>query len=78
MKINQDMINDNYISYNNLDKFKCDENPELLNLEKKLDPFSLDVNYNYATNLCSNKNQLPDINLDLSKIAQHYKNPHLS
>ena len=78
MKINQDMINDNYISYNNLDKFKCDENPELLNLEKKLDPFSLDVNYNYATNLYSNKNQLPDINLDLSKIAQHYKNPHLS
>ena len=48
MKINKEMINKNTISYNNLDSLKCDENPNLINIEKKFDPFSLDKNYNYA------------------------------
>ena len=73
MQINKDMIN-NSISYNNLDKFKCEDSPDFLNLEKKFDPFSLDKNYNYALNISLNKNELPDINLDLSKIALHFKN----
>jgi ubiquitin-protein ligase E3 A len=74
MKINKEMINKNTISYNNLDSLKCDENPNLINIEKKFDPFSLDKNYNYAINIFLNKNELPDINLDLSKIAQNFKN----
>ena len=61
-------------SYDNWDKFKCDENEEFLFLEKKFDPFSIDKGYNYASNMALNKNELPDINLDLSKIIQYYKN----
>ena len=73
LKINTEM-NEKYNSYDHLDKFKCLENEELLNLEKKFDPFSLDINYNYAINIINSKNSLPDINLDLSKIIAYYKN----
>ena len=61
-------------SYDNWDKFKCDENAEFLVLEKKFDPFSIDKGYNYATKMTLNENALPDINLDLSKIVEFYKN----
>ena len=64
----------NKYSYDNWDKFKCDENEEYLYLEKKFDPFSIDKGYNYATNMALNKNELPEINLDLTKIIQYYKN----
>ena len=64
----------NKYSYDNWDKFKCDENEEYLYLEKKFDPFSIDKGYNYATNMTLNKNELPEINLDLTKIIQYYKN----
>ena len=64
----------NKYSYDNWDKFKCDENEEFLFLEKKFDPFSIDKGYNYATNMTLNKNELPEINLDLTKIIQYYKN----
>ena len=64
----------NKYSYDNWDKFKCDENEEFLILEKKFDPFSIDKGYNYATNMTLNKNELPEINLDLTKIIQYYKN----
>ena len=68
-------MNDKY-SYDNWDKFKCDENEQFIILEKKFDPFSIDKGYNYASNMASNNgnNTLPDINLDLSKIIQYYKN----
>ena len=69
MKLNQEMIN-KYNTYDNLDKFICDENPDILKLEKKFDIFSVNLNYNYALNMT----QLPDINLDLSKIVKYYKN----
>ena len=69
MLINQSMINV-YNTYDNLDKFICNENEEILKLEKKFDSFSINLNYNYL----SNKNQLPDINLDLTKIVKYYKN----
>ena len=72
MKTEQEM-NKKY-SYDNWDKFKCDENTEFLVLEKKFDPFSIDKGYNYACNMASNKNVLPDINLDLSKIQEFYQN----
>ena len=74
MKINKELINKKNIIYNNLDSLKCLDNPDFINLEKKFDPFSLDKNYNYAINLFSNKNELPDINLDLSKMSQNFKN----
>ena len=72
MKIEQEM--NNKYSYDNWDKFKCNENTEFLILEKKLDPFSIDKGYNYASNMNLDINILPDINLDLSKISQYYKN----
>ena len=71
MKIEQEMTKK--YSYDNWDKFKCDENTDLLVLEKKFDPFSIDKGYNYASNMALNKNVLPDINLDLSKIVEFYK-----
>ena len=74
MKINKELINKKNIIYNNLDSLKCLDNPDFINLEKKFDPFSLDKNYNYAINLFSNKNELPDINLDLSKMSKNFKN----
>ena len=77
VKINTEM-NEKYNSYDHLDKFKCLENEELLNLEKKFDPFSLDINYNYAINIINSKNSLPDINLDLSKIISYYKNSKIN
>ncbi len=76
-KINVEM-NSKYNSYDHLDKFKCQENEELLNLEKKFDPFSIDINYNYAINIINSKNSLPDINLDLSKIISYYKNSKIN
>ena len=73
MKINIEM-NSKYNSYDHLDKFQCIENENILNIEKKFDPFSLDINYNYAINIINVKNSLPNINLDLLKIIQYYKN----
>ena len=71
MKIEQEMTNK--YSYDNWDKFKCDDNENYLILEKKFDIFSIDKGYNYAYNMSLNKNELPDINLDLSKIVEYYK-----
>ena len=56
MKIEQEMTKK--YSYDNWDKFKCDENTDLLVLEKKFDPFSIDKGYNYASNMALNKNVL--------------------
>ena len=50
MKINEEM-NSKYNTYDHLDKFKCIENEEILNLEKKLNSFSKDKNYDYALNI---------------------------
>ena len=71
MKIEQEMTNK--YSYDNWDKFKCDENENFLILEKKFDIFSVDKGYNYACNMALNRKELPDINLDLSKIVEYYK-----
>ena len=74
MKINLDTINNKSSSLDNLDEFLCNDSPDILNIENKFDPFSIEQTYNYANNLISNKNELPDINLDLSKIVHYYKN----
>jgi hypothetical protein len=73
MKINSEM-NLKYSTYDHLDKLQCIEDENILNLEKKFDPFSIDKNYNYAINIINVKNSLPSINLDLSKIIEYYKN----
>ena len=73
MKLNEEM-NSKYNTYDHLDKLKCIEEEEILNIEKKFDPFSIDKNYNYATNMANEKNSLPNINLNLSKIVEFYKN----
>jgi hypothetical protein len=72
-KINKEM-NEKYNSFNHLDKLQCIEEEEILKLEKKFDPFSIDKSYNYLINIIKLKNCLPDINLDLSKIMEFYKN----
>ena len=46
MKINSEM-NLKYSTYDHLDKLQCIEDENILNLEKKFDPFSIDKNYNY-------------------------------
>lgn len=38
MKVNEEM-NSKYNTYDHLDKFKCNEDEEILNLEKKFDSF---------------------------------------
>ena len=50
------------------------ENTEFLILEKKFDPFSINKGYNYGSIMNMDINELPDINLDLSKITEYYKN----
>ena len=72
-KVNKEM-NEKYNSFNHLDKLQCIEEEEILNLEKKFDPFSIDKSYNYLINIIKLKNCLPDINLNLSKIMEFYKN----
>ena len=71
-KINVEM-NSKYNSYDHLDKLKCIANEEFINMEKKLDKFSIDVNYNYAVSLLDNKHLLPKINIDLKKLIAHHK-----
>ena len=66
-------MNSKYNSINHLDKLKCVENEEILNLEKKFENFSVDCNYNYAINILDNKHSLPSINIDLSKLISYYK-----
>ena len=73
MKINSEM-NLKYNTYDHLDKLQCIEDENILNIEKKLDQFSIDQNYNYAINIVNVKNSLPKINIDLSKIIEYYKN----
>ena len=44
-----------------------------MKIEKKFENFSVDINYNYATNLLENKPYLPKINIDLGKLIEYYK-----
>ena len=66
-------MNSKYDTYDHIDRLKCIEDEEILNLEKKLDYFSKDKNYDYALNIINSECSLPNINLDLSKIIEFYK-----
>ena len=66
-------MNTKYNSFDHLDKLKCIEKEDILNLEKKFETFSIDSNYDYAINILNNKNSLPNINIDLSKLIAYYK-----
>ena len=72
MNVNAE-TNEKYFSFDHLDKLKCVENDEILNIEKKFETFSIDINYNYAKNILEKKQALPDANFDLSKIIIYYK-----
>ena len=72
MKLNTDM-NTKYNSYDHLDKLKCVENDEIINIEKKFEEFSIDINYDYAKIMLENRQVLPNVNIDLSKIITFYK-----
>jgi len=72
MNVNAE-TNEKYFSFDHLDKLKCVENDEILNIEKKFETFSIDINYNYAKNILEKKQALPDVNFDLSKIITYYK-----
>ena len=77
VKVNTEM-NSKYNSYDHLDKLKCIDDEDILALEKKLEPFSIDSDYNYAINIINSKDSLPDVNIDLSKIVKFYKNTNIS
>ena len=72
MKVNSEM-NTKYNSYDHLDKLKCVENDEIINIEKKFEAFSIDINYDYAKIMLENKEVLPNVNIDLSKVIAFYK-----
>lgn len=72
MKVNSEM-NTKYNSYDHLDKLKCIENDEIINIEKKFEAFSIDINYDYAKIMLENKEVLPNVNIDLSKVIAFYK-----
>ena len=66
-------LNTKYDTIDNLDKLKCIENVDILNIEKKFEAFSVDINYDYSKNILDNKHVLPNINIDLSKLISYYK-----
>jgi len=66
-------MNTIYNSYDHLDKLKCVENDEIINIEKKFEEFSIDINYDYAKIILENRQVLPNVNIDLSKIIAFYK-----
>ena len=72
MKVNSEM-NSKYNTYDHLDKLKCIENEEIINIEKKFENFSIDNNYNYAINIIDNKSIMPKINIDLQKLIAYHK-----
>ena len=71
-------MNSKYNTYNHLDKMKCIENEEIINIEKKFEKFSVDNNYNYAKNIIDNKPLMPNINIDLSKLIGYHKSTNTS
>ena len=66
-------MNKNNRTYDRLDKLKCVENDEIINIEKKFETFSIDINYDYAKIILENNQVLPNVNIDLSKIIAFYK-----
>ena len=53
---------------------KCVDDEKFLEIEKKLESFSIEANYDYGINLVEDAQSLPKINIDLSKLIAYYKN----
>ena len=66
-------MNNKYNTYDHFDKLKCVENVEIFEIEKKFENFSVEPNYDFATNLVEENQCLPKINIDLSKLIAFYK-----
>ena len=66
-------LNSKYDTFDHLDKLTCIANDDILNIEKKFETFSVDLNYDYAKNILDNKHSLPNVNIDLSKLITYYK-----
>ena len=66
-------MNKKYNSYDHLSKLKCVENLEIIGIEKKFEFFSVENDYDYGVNILDEKQCLPKINIDLSKLISFYK-----
>ena len=66
-------MNEKYNTYDHLSKFKCIEDNEIIDIEKKFNKFVIDDNYDFASVIQNVTVDLPKINIDLSKIVLYYK-----
>ena len=66
-------MNNKYNSYFDLSKLKCVDNDNIILLENKINLFCIDKEYDYALNLSNNRNILPNININLTKIDEYYR-----
>ena len=71
-------MNKKYNSYDHLSKLKCVENMEIIGIEKKFEFFSIEYDYDYGVYLLEEKQSLPKINIDLSKLISFYKDKNCS
>ena len=53
-------------SYDHLSKFKCIEDNEIIDIEKKFNKFVIDEKYDFASVIQNVTVDLPKINIDLS------------
>ena len=77
IEINEEM-NKKYNSYDHLDKLRCYDNIEIIEIEKKFEFFSIEPDYDYGINLLEENRSLPKINIDLSKLIAFYRNKNYS
>ena len=71
MKINIEMNNKSNSLFH-LNTLECIKDENILLLEKKINSFYIDKNYNYALNLSQKTNILPKININLKKLYNYY------
>ena len=67
-------MNNKYNTYDHFERFKCNENDEILEMEKKFENFSLEANFDCGIILIEDGKCLPKINIDLPKLIAYYKN----
>ena len=71
-------MNKKFSTYDHFDKLKCNDNIDVIGFEKKLDFFSIDVNYDYGISLIDGNHSLPNINIDLNKLNAYKKDNNSS
>ena len=67
-------LNSKYNTYDHLSRFKCIEDNEIIEIEKKVNKFIIDEKYDFGSVIQNASLDLPKLNTDLSKIASYYKN----